>query len=407
MDVYKQPVTDPSKRSKRGRLSLRRNSDGFLETVESGAGKPEEVCTVFFFQRSFLQKFFFPQLKTDLVFRTCWWPSLRMAAWCRTTPWRRYGRTPGCRTTSRLPSRTTRSRWTSASSMGSTRTSNPSGHRGPGDCCVLRGLTITKEKLRVTPEHSWRLCLLQHLSVRNFSVLSSKSPNNKLIWKAPNRIQTLEWRPLSMKVVRMPLFPYHQTWSQDKQHGGCGPNLIHWLNDPDSKQQHCHLQEKGDLFFLFVCFFELNQHLCFYKRSRTSLQNCSHSSSYAERLLWICVWILRRLVCLWVGAKDEKRNCKFSWIVVLFVHLGAFLDILKQMRKPLLISDGTLLCSVGFFVSFSPNEIMRRCHLKLKALVVSIFIRPISSSSCCTELVFQTFAVSSGVYVCVFSCRCF
>ena len=43
MDVYKQPVTDPSKRSKKGRLSLRRNSDGFIETVEKGAGKPEEV----------------------------------------------------------------------------------------------------------------------------------------------------------------------------------------------------------------------------------------------------------------------------------------------------------------------------------------------------------------------------
>ncbi|MBN3308770.1 NAMPT phosphoribosyltransferase, partial [Amia calva] len=49
MDVYKQPVTDPSKGSKRGRLSLRRNSDGFIETVEKGNGKPEEdmLVTVF------------------------------------------------------------------------------------------------------------------------------------------------------------------------------------------------------------------------------------------------------------------------------------------------------------------------------------------------------------------------
>ncbi|XP_028855317.1 nicotinamide phosphoribosyltransferase 2 [Denticeps clupeoides] len=49
MDVYKQPVTDPSKGSKRGRLSLRRNSDGFIETVERGVGKPEEdlLVTVF------------------------------------------------------------------------------------------------------------------------------------------------------------------------------------------------------------------------------------------------------------------------------------------------------------------------------------------------------------------------
>jgi len=43
MDVYKLPVTDPSKGSKKGRLTLRRNSDGLLETVECGAGKPEEV----------------------------------------------------------------------------------------------------------------------------------------------------------------------------------------------------------------------------------------------------------------------------------------------------------------------------------------------------------------------------
>ncbi len=48
MDVYKQPVTDPSKGSKRGRLCLRRNSDGFIETVESGAGKPQEVRSALF-----------------------------------------------------------------------------------------------------------------------------------------------------------------------------------------------------------------------------------------------------------------------------------------------------------------------------------------------------------------------
>ncbi|KAF3856916.1 hypothetical protein F7725_017639 [Dissostichus mawsoni] len=46
MDVYKQPVTDPSKGSKRGRLLLRRNSDGLLETIERGAGKPEEDLLV-------------------------------------------------------------------------------------------------------------------------------------------------------------------------------------------------------------------------------------------------------------------------------------------------------------------------------------------------------------------------
>uniref|UniRef100_A0A4W3HUR2 Nicotinamide phosphoribosyltransferase n=1 Tax=Callorhinchus milii TaxID=7868 RepID=A0A4W3HUR2_CALMI len=49
LDVYKQPVTDPSKNSKKGQLSLRRNSDGNIETIESGQGQPEEdlLVTVF------------------------------------------------------------------------------------------------------------------------------------------------------------------------------------------------------------------------------------------------------------------------------------------------------------------------------------------------------------------------
>ncbi|XP_058488719.1 nicotinamide phosphoribosyltransferase 2 [Solea solea] len=54
MDVYKQPVTDPSKVSKRGRLSLRRNSGGFLETIEGGAGKPEEDLLVTVFENGSL-----------------------------------------------------------------------------------------------------------------------------------------------------------------------------------------------------------------------------------------------------------------------------------------------------------------------------------------------------------------
>ncbi|XP_077458656.1 nicotinamide phosphoribosyltransferase 2 isoform X2 [Stigmatopora argus] len=54
MDVYKLPVTDPSKGSKRGRLSLRRNSNGLLETVERGAGKPEEDLLVTVFENGCL-----------------------------------------------------------------------------------------------------------------------------------------------------------------------------------------------------------------------------------------------------------------------------------------------------------------------------------------------------------------
>ncbi|KAL0978537.1 hypothetical protein UPYG_G00171840 [Umbra pygmaea] len=56
MDVYKQPVTDPSKGSKRGRLSLRRNSGGCIETVERGVGKPEEDMLVTVFENGTLLK---------------------------------------------------------------------------------------------------------------------------------------------------------------------------------------------------------------------------------------------------------------------------------------------------------------------------------------------------------------
>lgn len=54
MDVYKLPVTDPSKGSKRGRLSLRRNSGGFIETVERGVGKPEEDLLVTVYENGIL-----------------------------------------------------------------------------------------------------------------------------------------------------------------------------------------------------------------------------------------------------------------------------------------------------------------------------------------------------------------
>uniref|UniRef100_A0A671LSC3 Nicotinamide phosphoribosyltransferase n=1 Tax=Sinocyclocheilus anshuiensis TaxID=1608454 RepID=A0A671LSC3_9TELE len=64
MDVYKQPVTDPSKGSKRGRLSLRRNSDGFIETVERGAGKPEEDMLVTVFENgTILQEYTLDEIR--------------------------------------------------------------------------------------------------------------------------------------------------------------------------------------------------------------------------------------------------------------------------------------------------------------------------------------------------------
>ncbi|KAK1799855.1 hypothetical protein P4O66_006383 [Electrophorus voltai] len=66
MDVYKQPVTDPSKGSKRGRLSLRRNSDGFIETVESGVGKPEEDMLVTVFENgTLLQEYSLDEIRKN------------------------------------------------------------------------------------------------------------------------------------------------------------------------------------------------------------------------------------------------------------------------------------------------------------------------------------------------------
>ncbi|XP_063070987.1 nicotinamide phosphoribosyltransferase 2 isoform X1 [Engraulis encrasicolus] len=66
MDVYKQPVTDPSKGSKRGRLSLRKNSDGFIETVERGIGKPEEDMLVTVFENgSLLQDYTLEEIRKN------------------------------------------------------------------------------------------------------------------------------------------------------------------------------------------------------------------------------------------------------------------------------------------------------------------------------------------------------
>ncbi|KAK6034067.1 hypothetical protein COOONC_28427, partial [Cooperia oncophora] len=48
-DVYKNPVTDEGKRSKKGYLTLQRSSSGNLETVQEGLGNPDKdlLLTVF------------------------------------------------------------------------------------------------------------------------------------------------------------------------------------------------------------------------------------------------------------------------------------------------------------------------------------------------------------------------
>lgn len=46
VDVFKQPVTDVGKKSKKGRLSLQISEKGIYETVEEGAGDPNKVWIV-------------------------------------------------------------------------------------------------------------------------------------------------------------------------------------------------------------------------------------------------------------------------------------------------------------------------------------------------------------------------
>ncbi|XP_029539442.1 nicotinamide phosphoribosyltransferase 2 isoform X1 [Oncorhynchus nerka] len=66
MDVYKQPVTDPSKGSKRGLLSLRRNSDDYIETVERGVGKPQEDMLVIVFENgSIVQEYTLEEIRKN------------------------------------------------------------------------------------------------------------------------------------------------------------------------------------------------------------------------------------------------------------------------------------------------------------------------------------------------------
>ncbi|CAL8240011.1 nicotinamide phosphoribosyltransferase 2 isoform X2 [Gadus morhua] len=64
MDVYKLPMTDPSKGSKKGQLTLSRNSDGLLETLEKGVGKPEEDLLVKVFENgSLLQDYSLEEIR--------------------------------------------------------------------------------------------------------------------------------------------------------------------------------------------------------------------------------------------------------------------------------------------------------------------------------------------------------
>jgi len=51
VNVYKQPITDLGKKSKKGRLSLEQQSDGTIVTKEQGTGDPKKVlifCSIKF-----------------------------------------------------------------------------------------------------------------------------------------------------------------------------------------------------------------------------------------------------------------------------------------------------------------------------------------------------------------------
>ena len=45
MNVYKDPIDDPGKKSKKGRLSLEIHNGSYV-TMEQGTGDPKKVCTV-------------------------------------------------------------------------------------------------------------------------------------------------------------------------------------------------------------------------------------------------------------------------------------------------------------------------------------------------------------------------
>lgn len=56
VNVYKQPITDLGKKSKKGKLTLERHSDGTFETIEQGQGDPKKDILVTVFENGKLLK---------------------------------------------------------------------------------------------------------------------------------------------------------------------------------------------------------------------------------------------------------------------------------------------------------------------------------------------------------------
>ena len=49
VNVFKKPITDLGKKSKKGRLTLEKTSDGGYQTIEEGAGADNKVGNVHLF----------------------------------------------------------------------------------------------------------------------------------------------------------------------------------------------------------------------------------------------------------------------------------------------------------------------------------------------------------------------
>ncbi|XP_020913725.1 nicotinamide phosphoribosyltransferase [Exaiptasia diaphana] len=66
VDVYKQPVTDPNKKSKKGLLSLEKNSDGSFVTIEGGKGDPDkDLLTTVFENGRLVKEFTFEEVRKN------------------------------------------------------------------------------------------------------------------------------------------------------------------------------------------------------------------------------------------------------------------------------------------------------------------------------------------------------
>lgn len=80
VNVFKDPVADPNKRSKKGRLSLHKTTTNSFVTLEEGKGDLEEYGPV---SRFDFKHFFFLQLNSGKILLTL---AVRLLHWCLPEP---------------------------------------------------------------------------------------------------------------------------------------------------------------------------------------------------------------------------------------------------------------------------------------------------------------------------------